>query len=161
MHYSTVQLITNRTDSKPGWCLNGCMSSTHKHTYTHTDINTHIIRERGRRRAREDRDGGGNGSGNVDESVEESGGDREHGNLRSERRDEARKGVTPMSNQNNHSRKTRRSSKTVASCRGPESRDGRPGTDPWRAVREAKSGKSQKNCRRDVKKGGDSGGRRK
>ena len=60
----------------------------------------------------------------------------------------------------NHSRKTRRPSDTVASCGGPEPRDGRRGTGSGRSE-EGRRRKPQKSDRRDMGNGGDLGGKRK
>ena len=62
----------------------------------------------------------------------------------------------------NNSRKTRRSSETIASCKEPEPRDRMRGTGSGRVgAREKKHKKTPQSYRRDVENGGDLGRRRK
>ena len=61
----------------------------------------------------------------------------------------------------NHSRQTRQPSETVASCGGPESRDGTQGTILGKVQERRRVQETQKSYSRDVESGGDLGGKRK
>ena len=94
----------------------------------------------------EGREGGENGSGNGDGNRDEGGEEREPGNLRSGNRggsEDGRGGATPtIVVTSNHSRKTRCPSKTVASCKEPEPRDGRRGTRSGKAKERRRSARN-------------------
>ena len=94
----------------------------------------------------EDGNGGKNGSGNGDENRDEGEGERECGNLRS-RIQVGRKTLEGGRRQrvtSNHRPKTRRTSETVASCGGPQPRDGRRGTGSGRPEERQRSAKNLK-----------------
>ena len=83
----------------------------------------------------EDGDGDENGSENGDENRDDGEGEREPGSLRSgsEGESEDKRGGRRQRITSNHSRKIQHLSETVASCGGPEPRNGRQGTGLGRA----------------------------